>query len=68
MIIKKVEIEKFRALKGIEFELGNNLTAIAGKNGTLKTTILGIIGQPFSLEDKENPMHGEKTIDGYNFR
>lgn len=68
MIIKKVEIEKFRALKNVEFELGNNLTAIAGKNGTLKTTILGIIGQPFSLENEENPMHGEKTIDGYNFR
>ena len=68
MIIKRVEIEKFRALKDISFELGNNLTAIAGKNGTLKTTILGIIGQPFSLEDENNPMHGEKTIDGYNFR
>lgn len=68
MVIKKVEIEKFRALKDIKFELGSNLTAIAGKNGTLKTTILGIIGQPFSLEDETNPMHGEKTIDGYNFR
>lgn len=68
MGIIKIEIDRFRALKNISFNIGNKLTAIAGKNGTLKTTTLGIIGQPFSLQNSDIPMYGEETIDGYNFK
>jgi AAA15 family ATPase/GTPase len=67
MIIKSVHIEKFRALHEIEFTLGRNLTAIAGRNATMKTTLLGIIGQPFSISNN-NPLYGAITIDGYNFK
>lgn len=67
MVIKSVEIEKFRAFENVSFTLGKRLTAISGRNATQKTTVLGMIGQPFTIS-KGNPMYGSKTIDGYNFR
>ena len=68
MIIKSVEIEKFRAFEDASFDLGKRITAISGRNATQKTTVLGMIGQPFTISSKEHPMYGCKTIDGYNFR
>ena len=67
MIIKNVKIEKFRAFESASFSLGKCITAISGRNATQKTTLLGMIGQPFTIS-KDNPMYGCKTIDGYNFR
>lgn len=67
MIIKSVEIEKFRAFENAFFTLGKRITAISGRNATQKTTVLGMIGQPFTIS-KDHPMYGCKTIDGYNFR
>lgn len=67
MIIKSVEIEKFRAFENASFTLGKRITAISGRNATQKTTVLGMIGQPFTIS-KDQPMYGCKTIDGYNFR
>lgn len=67
MIIKSVEIEKFRAFEHASFYLGKRITAISGRNATQKTTLLGMIGQPFTIS-KGHPMYGSKTIDGYNFR
>lgn len=68
MIIKSIEIEKFRAFEKVSFELGKRLTAISGRNATQKTTVLGMLGQPFTISNKEHPMYGCKTIDGYNFK
>lgn len=67
MIIKSIEIEKFRSFQSVSFYLGKRITAIAGRNATQKTTVLGMIGQPFTIS-KGHPMYGCKTIDGYNFR
>lgn len=67
MIIDKVLIHKFRAFENLEVPLGRKITVIAGQNGTQKTTLLGIIGQTFSMEDKTNPFCLEKTLDGYEF-
>lgn len=67
MIIKSIEIEKFRAFKNVSFALGKRITAISGRNATQKTTVLGMIGQPFTISNT-HPMYGCKTIDGYNFR
>lgn len=67
MIIKSVEIEKFRAFENASFTLGKRITAISGRNATQKTTVLGMIGQPFTIS-KDHPMYGCKTINGYNFR
>lgn len=67
MIIQEIEIERFRAFENVSFALGKHITAIAGRNATQKTTVLGMIGQPFTIS-KENKMYGCQTIDGYNFR
>lgn len=67
MIIKSVHIDKFRALENVDFELGSKLTAIVGHNGTMKTTVLGILGQTFAIS-KHHPMYGESSIDGYRYR
>lgn len=68
MIIKTVNIEKFRAFGSSSFDLGKRITVISGRNATQKTTILGMIGQPFTISNKNSPMYGCRTIDGYNFR
>lgn len=68
MIIRSVEIEQFRAFEHVSFSLGKRITAISGRNATQKTTVLGMIGQPFTISSKDHPMYGCKTIDGYNFR
>lgn len=47
--IRKIQVTKFRGLKNINFEFGNRLTVICGKNGTSKSTILGIVAQIFSF-------------------
>lgn len=48
--------------------MGENLTVISGQNGTQKTTILGMISQPFTISDKEKPLYGEKPLSGGNYR
>lgn len=68
MIIKKISIKKFRGFQDINFEPGKHLTAIAGQNGTQKTTVLGMLSQPFAITLKENPMLGEKPLCGGNFK
>lgn len=67
MIIEKIEIEKFRAIENLSLDIGKNVTAIAGRNATLKTTLLGMLGQPFTISSG-HPMYGCTTIDGYNFK
>jgi predicted ATPase len=48
--LKKITIERFRALKNVEVEFGDYITVICGKNGTSKSSILGIAAQIFSFE------------------
>ena len=48
--LKKIKIEKFRALQDVEVEFGDYITVICGKNGTSKSSILGIAAQIFSFE------------------
>ncbi|MBP7400116.1 MAG: AAA family ATPase, partial [Chitinophagales bacterium] len=68
MLISKIHIEKFRGFNDIEFELGENITLIAGQNGTQKTTILGLLSQPFSITDPSNPLASEKPLCGGNYK
>lgn len=48
--LKKITIEKFRALNNVDVEFGDCLTVICGKNGTSKSSILGTAAQIFSFE------------------
>ena len=68
MIIDKISIKQFRGFRDVEFYLGSQLTVIAGQNGTQKTTILGMLSQPFTISDSENPMKGEKPLCGGSFK
>lgn len=67
MKITKVNIHRFRGFHDQEFEVGSQITAIAGQNGTQKSTLLGMITQTFSIP-KENPMYGEKPLCGGTYR
>lgn len=67
MKITKVHIDRFRGFHDQEFEIGSQLTAIAGQNGTQKSTLLGIITQTFTIS-KDNPMSGEKPLCGGTYR
>lgn len=58
MKITKIHIEKFRGFQNEDFELGSQLTAIAGQNGTQKSTLLGIVTQTFTLKF-DDPMRTE---------
>ena len=68
MKIEKIEIKIFRGFEKIEFGLGTHITIIAGQNGTQKTTILGLLSQPFSITDKSNPMFNETPLSGGSFK
>ncbi|PCI39881.1 MAG: ABC oligo/dipeptide transport, ATP-binding protein [Rhodospirillaceae bacterium] len=68
MIINRISISRFRGFQDVAFSLGNELTVIAGQNGTQKTTLLGLLSQPFSISDKTNPMHGELPLCGGSYR
>lgn len=63
MIIDNIHIEKFHGFRNVGFSLGKNITIIAGQNGTQKTTLLGLLSQPFSLRihplmSEERPLCG----------
>ena len=48
--IESIEIERFRNFNPMTIRLGSRITAISGQNGTGKSTILGMLGQPFGLD------------------
>jgi AAA15 family ATPase/GTPase len=68
MIVRKLSVRKFRGFRDVSFDLGKKITVISGQNGTQKTTLLGIISQPFSISMEEHPMHGEKPLSGGNYK
>ncbi|MBF7097608.1 AAA family ATPase [Alkalibacter mobilis] len=41
--LDSIYIEKFRSMEDRELRLGKNITLIAGKNGTMKSSLLGMI-------------------------
>ena len=48
--LQKLSIRKFRALNNVDIEFGTHVTVICGKNGTTKSSILGVAAQIFSFE------------------
>jgi len=51
-MIKRLEIEKFRSLKNINFDIAKNITVLAGANCVGKSTILAMTGHCFELKKK----------------
>lgn len=60
MKIKSLTVENFRHLNNLTFEIGDRITAIAGTNGTGKSSLLGLIAGLFICRR-------EKTIFGKPF-
>lgn len=53
-----IYIEKFRSLKNCYIKLGSNLTVLSGKNGTMKSAILGLIAHPFNSPNDAKDLVG----------
>jgi predicted ATPase len=69
-ILKKLIINKFRALNNLEIEFGTHITVFCGKNGTSKSSILGIAAQIFSFEKDytKDQALSYQTITGGQFK
>lgn len=72
--MKRVDINRFRGLKDVSIDFGERITLICGKNGTSKSTILGIVAQIFSFSTdytespvKRNNLRDFKTLLGKTF-
>lgn len=48
--VERINITKFRGLQGLTIPIGERITLLCGKNGTSKSSILGIAAQVFSFE------------------
>ncbi|MFT4020046.1 MAG: AAA family ATPase [Acinetobacter sp.] len=49
-LVRNLSVIKFRALNDLKINFGERVTVICGKNGTAKSTILGLLAQIFSFE------------------
>jgi AAA15 family ATPase/GTPase len=68
--LKRIKITNFRALKNVDIEFGTDITLICGKNGTAKSSILGIAAQIFSFDKNYETGNNlsYKTITGVDFK
>lgn len=48
-----IEIEKFRSLANQSLVLGERITVLSGRNGTMKTSLMGLLAHPFTSEAKD---------------
>jgi predicted ATPase len=68
--IDKISIEQFRRFENVEFEISKNITLIAGQNGISKSTLLGMLCQPFSFGVRQGRKAGSpdksKYIENYH--
>lgn len=68
--INGIHIDKFRSFTNRDLHLGKYLTLITGKNGTMKSSVLGLIAHPFSSPNNARDMYGKelKTLHSDVFR
>lgn len=48
--ITGIYIQNFRSLKNRTLKLGKYMTVITGKNGTMKSSLMGLIAHPFPAQ------------------
>lgn len=56
-VIKGLDIKNFRGFQNQKLELGPYVTIIFGQNGTLKSTLLGMIAQPFYFSEGKSTLY-----------
>lgn len=57
-----LRIDDFRKFHKQNFDLGKTLTVVFGRNGTLKTSLMGLLAHPFRTEFKDVYGHQMQTI------
>lgn len=62
MKITQIEVKKFRNLENISIDFATGLNAIAGQNGTSKTSILGLIGHIFTYDKSFKTLAGKDYV------
>lgn len=58
--IDGIYIKNFRSMKERTIELGRYITIITGKNGTMKSSLLGLIAHPFGPIDKSKDIFDDE--------
>ena len=48
-----IDIKKFRTFENQTIHLGDHVTVISGRNGTMKTSLMGLIAHPFDSASKD---------------
>ncbi|QYX54582.1 AAA family ATPase [Pseudomonas sp. S07E 245] len=48
--IAGIDIDLFRSISKQQIKLGSNITVLSGRNGTMKTSLMGLIAHPFTSE------------------
>lgn len=48
-----IDIENFRLFKNQKFNMGKEMTVVSGRNGTMKSTLMGLIAQPYRTEHED---------------
>lgn len=66
MKISNLEINQFRHLNNLNFNLGSTLTVIAGGNGTGKTSLLGLVGHIFRFGNSPKNLFNERFETKYS--
>lgn len=71
--LRSMNVEVFRGLKNVNISFGERITVICGKNGTSKSTILGIIAQIFSFsrdysKEPAELLSSYRTLTGNRFK
>lgn len=56
--IRSIYIDKFRSITDKEFFLGEYITVVSGKNGTMKSSIMGLVAHPFEPKLKSTDPFG----------
>ncbi len=51
--VEEIEINNFRSFKNRKIKLGSNITVLVGRNGTMKTSLMGLIAHPFTSHAKD---------------
>jgi predicted ATPase len=51
--IEGIAIRNFRTIKEQTVALGDNITVFSGRNGTMKTSLMGLIAHPFTSTGKD---------------
>ena len=64
--ISTLKVNKFRNLSGVIIPAGKRITAIAGQNGTSKTSLLGMISHIFSYLPDKKMLNGSPFSSKYS--